>query len=84
MLPYSFPWRSVKCGLADMPEPLDLYRAATVFLKQHGPKRALEICEEREAAMYEAGDLLGLAAWRGIKSAIQDLQAKPPPGTKLN
>jgi hypothetical protein len=65
-----------------MPEPLDIYRAATVFLKQHGLEKALAICEEREAAMYEAGDLLGLAAWRGIKSAIRDLQAKAPPGTK--
>jgi hypothetical protein len=49
---------------------------------KHGLEKALAICEEREAAMYEAGDLLGLAAWRGIKSAIRDLQAKAPPGTK--
>jgi hypothetical protein len=67
-----------------MPEPLDIYRAASVFLKEHGLEKALAICDEREAAMYEAGDLLGLAAWRGIKSAIQDLQAKPPPGSKLH
>lgn len=67
-----------------MPEPMDLYRAAKIFLEQHGRERALAICEEKEQEFYVKGELLGLAAWRGIKSAILEMTKKPDPGTKLH
>jgi hypothetical protein len=65
-------------------ETSKLHAAAAGMIEAHGIERALEICETSENEMYEAGNLLGLAAWRGIKSAIQDLQSRPAPGTKLN
>lgn len=62
---------------------VDLYRSAWVLMKQHGTERALAICDEREASMRRADDVLGCAAWRGIRRAIEELDAKPT-GEALN
>ncbi len=59
-------------------EPRKLHAAAAGMIEAHGVERALEICEACEKAMHEAGNLLGLTAWRGIESAILDQQNLPP------
>ncbi len=50
--------------------PIDVFITAQAFLDKHGRDRALEISEQGEDEMYETGNLLGVAAWRGIRSAI--------------
>ncbi len=67
-----------------MVDDVDLYRSAWVLMKQHGTVRALEICEERYVEMAKQDDLLGACAWRGIKSAIEELERKPKPGEPMN
>jgi len=56
-----------------MQQPVDIRIAARVFLDQHGRDRALEISEQREDEMFDDGNLLGVAAWRGVRSAIFEL-----------
>lgn len=58
-------------------QPVDVHIAARVFLDQHGRESAIAVCESNEDERYEAGDLLGVAAWRGIRSAIFRLTSRP-------
>lgn len=67
-----------------MVDDVDLYRSAWVLMKQHGTERALEICTQREAELAKQDDLIGACAWRGIKSAIEELDRKPKPSEPMN
>ena len=53
--------------------PVDVFIAAQAFLHKHGRDVALEISEQAEDAMVDAGNLQGVATWRGIRSAIFQL-----------
>ncbi len=52
---------------------LDIYRAARVLVKQHGEDAPIHAAM-RADAMLEAGDLGGLAVWKRILRAVEELQ----------
>ncbi len=60
-----------------MTSDLDIYRSAQVLVKQHGQDATIEAAM-RADAMLEAGDLEGLAAWKRILRAVEELQETAP------
>ncbi len=61
-----------------MTSDLDIYRAANILVKQHGadaPIRAAMRADE----LLEAGDLAGLAVWKRIVKAVEELLSKERP-----
>ncbi len=56
---------------------LDIYRSAQVLVKQHGDDAPIEAAM-RADAMLEAGDLAGLATWKRILRAVEELQGTAP------
>ncbi len=56
---------------------LDIYRAANLLVKRHGEDAANEVTR-RADAMLEAGDLDGLAVWKRILRAVEELQGTEP------
>ncbi len=56
---------------------LDIYRSANVLVKQHGPDAPVHAAM-RADAMLEAGDLDGLAAWKRVLRAVEELQGTAP------
>ncbi len=64
-----------------MTSDLDIYRAANLLVMQHGEDAPIEAAM-RADAMLEKGDLDGLAVWKRILRAVEELQgADPAPGT---
>ena len=51
---------------------LDIYRSAQVLVKQHGEDAPVHAAM-RADAMLEAGDLDGLAVWKRILRAVEEL-----------
>ncbi len=67
-----------------MTSDLDIYRSANLLVKHHGPDAAIHAAM-RADAMLEAGDLDGLAIWKRILRAVEELQgAVPKPGEAVN
>ncbi len=60
-----------------MTSDLDIYRSANVLVKRHGQDAPIEAAM-RADAMLEAGDLDGLAVWRRILRAVEELQGSVP------
>ena len=58
-----------------MTSDLDIYRTATLLIKQHGDEAAIHVAM-RVDGFLEAGDLDGAAVWRRIIRAIEELQRK--------
>ncbi len=58
---------------------LDIYRAASVIMKQHGRDAPIEAAM-RADAMLEACDLDGLAVWKAILKAVEELVREEPGG----
>jgi hypothetical protein len=61
----------------------DIFRAAKLLIDQHGgaaPIRAVERAEE----LADKGDLDGVAVWRRILEAIEELQRGRREGEPLN
>ena len=56
---------------------LDIYRSANLLVKQHGEDAPIEAAM-RADAMLEAGGLDGLAVWKRILRAIEELQRTGP------
>ena len=56
---------------------LDIYRAASVIIKQYGEDARVH-ATMRADAMLEAGDLDGSAVWKRILRVVEDLQRKAP------
>ena len=55
---------------------LDIWRAANLLIRQHGPDAELEAAK-RADLMLERGDLDGQALWKQIRRAVVELQAPP-------
>ncbi len=67
-----------------MTSDLDIYRSAQVLVKQHGPEAPTHAAM-RADAMLEAGDLDGVAVWRRILRAVEELQrVGPVPGVRVH
>ena len=56
-----------------MTSDLDIFRSAQALVKQHGPDAPIQAAM-RADAMLEAGDLNGLAVWKRILRAVEELQ----------
>ncbi len=60
-----------------MTSDLDIYRSANLLVKQHG-KDAQVHAAMRADAMLEEGDLDGLAVWKRILRAVEELRGTEP------
>ncbi len=56
---------------------LDIFRSAQVLVKQHGQDAPIHAAM-RADELLEAGDLDGVAVWRRILRAIEELQGTVP------
>ncbi len=61
---------------------LDIYRAAAVLVKQHGPDAPIHAAM-RADAMPEAGDSNGCAVWKRVLRAVEELQ-RVEPGARVH
>ena len=57
-----------------MTNDIDIYRAAKLYLDQHGDQAALQAAMQSDA-LLDTGDLDGAATWRKIVRAIEVMQA---------
>ncbi len=63
-----------------MTSDLDIYRSANLLVKQHGEDAPIHAAM-RTDAMLAAGDLDGLAVWKRVLRAVEELQGvEPAPG----
>ncbi len=63
---------------------LEIYRSAQVLVKHHGQDEPIHAAM-RADAMLEAGDLDGVATWRRILRAVEELQGmEPGPGVEVH
>ncbi len=63
---------------------LDLYRSAQALIKRHGEDAPIHAAM-RADAMLEKGDLSGVAVWKRVLRAVEELQrAEPGPGGKVH
>ncbi len=56
-----------------MTSDLDIYRTASVLIREHGEDAALEAAQ-RADAMLAKGDLEGQAVWKRIVRAVGEIQ----------
>ncbi len=66
---YRYPWQKIT--------DLDIRRGAGVLIKQYGQDAPIHAAM-RADAMREAGDLDGLAVWKRILRAVEELQETVP------
>lgn len=66
-----------------MTSDLDIYRTANLMIKQHGGQAQLEAAQ-RADKLLEDGNLEGIATWRKVIKAIQELQRGRRPGEAMN
>ncbi len=64
-------------GAAQMIPDLDIYRSANALIKRHGQDAPIH-ASMRADAMLEAGDLDGVAVWKRILRAVEELQRVEP------
>ncbi len=60
-----------------MTSDLDIWRCANLLVKQHGDDAPIHAAMQADG-MLEAGDLDGLAAWKRILRAVEELQETVP------
>ena len=56
---------------------LDIYRAATVIIKQYGEDAPIHAAMRADATL-EAGDVNAYAVWKRILRAVEELQGMEP------
>ena len=61
-----------------MVEEIEVYRAANQLIQRHGADAEFEAAM-RVDAMIERGDPEGLAVWKRIIKAVDELLAQAPP-----
>ncbi len=60
-----------------MTTDLDIYRTASVLIREHGEDAALEAAQ-RADAMLEKGSLDGQRVWRRVLAAVKEIQRREP------
>jgi hypothetical protein len=55
-----------------MAKQIDIYRTANALIEWHGPVAAIQASMKAEV-LLEAGDIEGLAAWKCILAAVDEL-----------
>jgi hypothetical protein len=58
---------------------IEVYRAAISFLDQHGEHASIRAAT-RVDEMLDAGDLDGVAVWKAIRKAVEELAKTEPDG----
>ncbi len=66
---------------ATITKEIDIYRAAKLYIDQHGDQAALQAAM-RSDELFDTGDLDGAATWRMIIKAIEVMQATEPSGVR--
>ncbi len=61
-----------------MTSDLDIYRSANELIKQYGDAADIEAAMRADELM-EAGDMEGVAAWKRIVKAIEELLSEERP-----
>ena len=56
-----------------MPSEIDIYRSASVLIRERGEGAALEAAQ-RADAMLARGDMDGCAVWKRIVAAIEEIE----------
>ena len=63
---------------------IDIYRAANLLIKQHGEEAPIHAAM-RADALLDHGDMVGVAVWKRILKAVDELLAKErPEGASVN
>ncbi len=63
---------------------LDIYRSASILVKQYGQDAPIEAAM-RADAMLDKGDMDGCAMWKKIVRAVEELQRPAPkPGEAVH
>ena len=60
---------------AAMTSDLDVYRSAQMLIRKHGENAALKVSAVADA-MRERGNMEGVAVWRRVLKAVQEMQRK--------
>ncbi len=60
-------------GAPLMTSDLDIYRTASVLIREHGEDAALEAAQ-RADAMLENGSLDGQRVWKRVLAAVKEIQ----------
>ncbi len=63
-----------------MTDEIDIYRAAKLYIDQHGDQATLQAAM-RSDELFDTGDLDGAATWRKVIKAIEVMQATEPDGS---
>ena len=61
-----------------MTDDIDIYRTANVLVELHGEDAPIQAAMKADA-LLEAGDIDGVAAWKRIRAAVDELLAKDKP-----
>jgi len=56
-----------------MTSDLDIYRTASVLIREHGDEADL-VAAQRADSFLEAGDMAGSAVWRRVLKAINEIR----------
>ncbi len=56
-----------------MTTDLDIYRTASVLIREHGNEANL-VAAQRADSFLEAGDIDGSAVWKRVLNAIKEIQ----------
>ncbi len=59
---------------------LDIYRTANILIREHGEDAPIHAAM-RADAMFKKGDLDGLAVWKRVLRAVEELQRVGPEPT---
>ena len=60
---------------------IDTYRCAHLLIERYGDNAPIEAAMRADVLM-EAGDMEGVAVWKGIRKAVEELLDKTPPGNQ--
>ena len=61
-----------------MTEPIDIYRTATMLIKEHGNYRAQLFAVTRAEELKAVGDQEGQGVWIKVLDAIRDVSESEP------
>jgi hypothetical protein len=60
-----------------MTSDLDIYRTASVLIREHGDEADL-VAAQRADSFLEAGDANGSAVWKRVLRVIKEIQRQEP------
>lgn len=63
-----------------MTDEIDIYRTASLLMKQHGEMEAAIHAAQRADELMDAGDMEGRSVWLKVLKAVKELSETEPPG----